>query len=301
MPKFLAVCLNPTNQRTIRLKDFEKGEVNRAAAARTDASGKGVNVGRVLVQLGDNVRHLTHLGPGRSEFLRLCAEDNLNVVWTESSSQIRTCITLLDSADNSTTEIVEPSEPVDAVCVADIGKKFAEQLHWTDWVILSGTKTPGYPPRLFADFCAAAAAAGKPTAADYRGEELKASLAHHPALVKINLVEFCLTFLAHLTVSEADDTAALPEVKTKLAELSSDGIDYVITRGAREILCAHRGDLSSVSPPKITPMNTIGSGDAATAGIVHALAAGADLKAAVEEGARCGAANAELLKPGTIF
>jgi hypothetical protein len=80
-PRFLAVCLNPTFQRTVRLKKLEKGEVNRARLARLDASGKGINVSRVLQQLGAPVRHLTHLGPGRDEFLRLCGEDNLQISW----------------------------------------------------------------------------------------------------------------------------------------------------------------------------------------------------------------------------
>jgi 1-phosphofructokinase family hexose kinase len=301
MPKILAVCLNPTDQRTVRLERLDKGEVNRAVESRLDASGKGVNVGRVLLQLGAEVRHLTHLGPGRGEFLRLCAADGLEVVWAESDSPIRTCTTLLDPTDGSTTEIIEPTGPVDETCVAAIQAAFTEHLAWADWVVLSGSKAPGYPKDLFADFCREAAAAGKPVAADYRGEELIASLPERPALVKINLVEFCATFLPGLEVSEADDSAALPAARKKLAELSSEGMDFVITRGAREILCAHQGEISAIAPRRITPVNTIGSGDAATAGMVFSLASGADLTSAAAEGARCGAANAALLKPGTII
>ena len=300
MPKFLAVCLNPTDQRTIRLERLDKGEVNRAVESRLDASGKGVNVGRVLLQLGEEVRHLTHLGPGREGFLRLCAEDGLEVVWAESASPIRTCTTLLDPTDGSTTEIVEPTRSVEDDCVEAIRAAYTEQLTWADWVILSGSKAPGYPPDLFADFCGEAAEAGVPVAADFRGKELLASLSKGPALVKINLVEFCATFLPELEVSEADDSSALPAAWEKLAELSADGMDFVITRGARDILCAHRGRLSTVAPKRISPVNTIGSGDATTAGMVHALASGADLAAAAAEGARCGAVNATLLKPGTI-
>jgi fructose-1-phosphate kinase PfkB-like protein len=74
----LCVCLNPTVQKTITLPRMLVGEVNRASAVRTDASGKGVNVARVLVQLGEaDVVHLTHLGDGPNAqlFSALAAAD----------------------------------------------------------------------------------------------------------------------------------------------------------------------------------------------------------------------------------
>ncbi|MDF1567086.1 MAG: PfkB family carbohydrate kinase [Spirochaetaceae bacterium] len=299
-PRFLAVCLNPTFQRTISLPNLDKGEVNRARLARLDASGKGINVSRVLQQLGAPVRHLTHLGPGKDEFLRLCSKDGLQISWIDSVSPIRTCITLLDESEDTTTEVIEPTEPVDEGTVAAVVDAYNRELENTDWVILSGSKAPGYPPNLFAEFCRSARDAGKPVVADYRGEELLASLMFEPALVKINLVEFAATFLPNLEVSEADDSSALQAVKEKLAELSVRGSDFVLTRGARAILCARNGLIETVDPPDIVPVNTIGSGDSVAAGMAFALSNGERLREAVIEGARCGALNAVLLKPGSL-
>jgi 1-phosphofructokinase/tagatose 6-phosphate kinase len=301
MTRFLSVCLNPTFQRTVLLNRLEKAEVNRASYARLDASGKGVNVSRVLQQLGAEVKHLTHLGPGKEEFLKLCRLDNLEIIGIDSPSPIRTCITLLDREERSTTEVIEPTENVNADTVDAVRRAFTRELISTDWVILSGSKAPGYPENLFADFCREAQDAGIPVLADYRGEELLASLPFRPAVVKINLVEFAATFLPDLKVSEADDTSALPDVEKKLQELSGKGSAYVLTRGAREILLADNGILDRVSPPGISPVNTIGSGDSVAAGTAFTLAGGTGLKEAVIEGARYGAANAELLKPGSIF
>ena len=176
MSRFLAVCLNPTFQRTISLAELEPGEVNRATKARLDASGKGINVARVLRQLGGEVRHLTHLGPGSDEFLSLCRTDGLEVIWTDSPSPIRTCITLLDGSHSSTTEIIEPTEPVDESTVSRVRELFGAELQSSDWLILSGSKAPGYPADLFAEFCGMAREAGVRVLADYRGKELEASL-----------------------------------------------------------------------------------------------------------------------------
>jgi len=301
MSRILSVCLNPTFQRTVRLPRLDVGEVNRSDEARVDACGKGVNVSRVLRQLGGDVRHLTHLGPGREEFLRLCDIDGIPVTWVESRSTIRTCITLLDTEVNSTTEVIEPTEPVEDSCGTALNAAFDDEVRQSDWVILSGSKAPGYPPNLFAEFCRIAREAGTRVVADYRGAELAASLVHRPALVKINLVEFAATFLPNLTVSEADDAAALPKVVEKLEQLSADGMDIVLTRGAREVYCARGGAISTVAPPEVTPVNTIGSGDAVAAGMTFALAGGADLVAAAAEGVRCGARNAEVFRPGSLI
>jgi len=301
MPRFLSVCLNPTFQRTIRLEQLDHGEVNRASEARLDVSGKGVNVSRVLQQLGASVKHLTHTGPGKEEFLRLCETEQLEITGPESDSPIRTCITILDSGKNSTTEIIEPTKSVDTDTVKAVRLAFTREIADSDWIILSGSKAPGYPDTLFADFCREASEKMIPVLIDYRGDELIASLPFHPSVVKINLVEFTRTFLSDLKVSEADDTSALPQVKKKLTELSLEGINYVITRGAREIILAEKGSIDTVTPPRVTPVNTIGSGDAVAAGIAFSLSKGTSLKEAVIEGTRCGSANAKLLKPGSIY
>ena len=301
MSRFLSVCLNPTFQRTIVLEKLQHGEVNRASKARLDASGKGVNVCRILQQLGAEAKQLTHLGPGKEEFLSLCRADNLKIIHIESDSPIRSCITLLDGDKKSTTEIIEPTQKVGNDTVKGIRRAFSEELKRTDYVILSGSKAPGYPDDLFAEFCREARNEGIPVLADYRGDELLKSLPFQPSLVKINLVEFAATFLPNLKVSEADDSSALDEVIKKLQDISLNGTDFVLTRGARDILMAENGRVETFSPPKIVPVNTIGSGDSVSAGIAFALSGGASLKDAVSEGARCGAENAKRLKPGSLF
>ncbi len=300
MPRFLSVCLNPTFQRTVILNNFDVDEVNRATDSRLEIAGKGMNTTRVLHQLGADVRHLTHLGYGKELLLELCGQEGLDIVWAPSDSAIRTCITILDTATGSITEIVEPTEAVEPLTVDAVRLLYEQELKRSDWVIISGSKAPGYPDELFAEYCDMAHHAGVTIAVDYRGNELLASLKSQIAVVKINLVEFAQTFMKDVPVSEADDLMAIDAAVEKLRELSSDGCDYVITRGAREILFAHRGIVNTMAPPKIKPVNSIGSGDAFCAGLCFILANGGTLADAVREGARCGAANAVLLKPGTI-
>ncbi len=85
MAGFLTLCLTPTFQRTLRFSKVERGEVNRSNEYRLDASGKGINVTRVLQQLGFEATHLTHLGgAGRDSFLALASPDGTVVDWVET-------------------------------------------------------------------------------------------------------------------------------------------------------------------------------------------------------------------------
>jgi len=90
-------------------------------------------------------------------------------------------------------------------------------------------------------------------------------------------------------------------VVAKARELSlSYGSAVVLTRGARSVWTIQGEDFREYAFQAVPPCNTTGSGDAFTAGLAAALDSGADLPAAIEEGARCGRLNAELLRPGVI-
>lgn len=297
---FLSVNLNPTFQRTICLRNLKRGEVNRATEMRFDITGKGINATRVLCQLGARAVHLTHLGHGRNLLLGMCEKEGIDIVWAESDSPIRTCITLLDDETRSTTEIVETTQEVEESTVAKIRSLFSRELERADWIILSGSKAPGYPSELFAEFCSLAEKRGAKTVVDYRGNELLASLETRIAVVKINLVEFVDTFLPSLSASEKADSDALDAVEEEICRLSSNGPSYVITRGSRDVLYASNGLLGRITPPPIRALNTIGSGDAFCAGLAYSLARGLKLEESVREGVRCGSLNAGLLRPGTL-
>jgi 1-phosphofructokinase/tagatose 6-phosphate kinase len=108
MKSILSVSLNPTIQKTLVFPNFVSDTVNRAVQHRLDASGKGINVSRVLTQLGKNCTHLTQLGGQfRAIFLELCEQDGLTIEWVESQSPIRFCYTIINNEDKSVTELVE--------------------------------------------------------------------------------------------------------------------------------------------------------------------------------------------------
>jgi len=66
------------------------------------------------------------------------------------------------------------------------------------------------------------------------------------------------------------------------------------------VLYVADGVVKTIQPEPLTPVNTVGSGDAATAGLAAGLHRGLSLEGAVRLAMECAASNALLEKPGSI-
>jgi 1-phosphofructokinase/tagatose 6-phosphate kinase len=300
---FLTICLNPTLQKTIVLPRLWENEVNRSDEYYLDASGKGINASRVLVQLGEPVIHLTHAGGRNRELLsHLVAGIGIDMRAVESGSEIRYCYTLINREKRTTTEIVEESVPVEAEIEQKVVDEFYRLLSGSHTVIISGTRAAGYSGEIFPSMVRDAKKAGKIVILDFRGDDLERSLPYKPDIIKPNLSEFISTFLKGFSASEQElNDAALEQVKEKMTALyRQSGIITVLTMGKHGALFMDRGHVQSIAAQSIEPVNTIGCGDAFTAGLASCWRRDHDIEKAVMKGMECAKMNALLMKPGSI-
>ncbi|HUX14703.1 MAG TPA: PfkB family carbohydrate kinase [Spirochaetia bacterium] len=304
MPKFLCVCLNPTLQRTFVLSALRENEVNRTSEYYLDAAGKGVNAARILSQLGSRAIHLTHAGGRNRELLiELASSSGVDIHAVESGSEIRTCYTLLSAAEQTTTEIVEESEPVGEGTEVRAWEKYLELVEDCDVLVIGGTKSIGLSDTLYPRMTQDAKGRGKRVVLDIRGRDLLNSLAHGPDVIKPNLAEFVSTFLpsGEHTSEHTRDPKLIEAVTGKMREIyATYGTVTVLTRGGNETLYVEDAQIGSAKPGRIEPVNTIGCGDAFTAGFARSWAEGASIAAAVAEGNRVAGLNARQVRPGTI-
>ena len=300
---FLVVCLNPTIQKTIILKELKENEVNRSADYRNDAAGKGVNTTRILQQLGANAVHLTQSGDQGEYLLELIGRDNLPLFTADNSSYIRTCTTLINKSRGTVTEIVEESPSVDSETGKHIMKLYKNLLEKTKYVILTGSKAAGFEDTIFPEMIRLAKSSGKTVILDYRGKDLLNSVVYRPDILKINFPEFVSTFFPDSSIGEHEENIELKALvieKMKLL-LEKYGIRTILTRGIMPVIYIDNEVV--IKEEEIHPVktvNTIGCGDAVTAGIAFKLHQHKSLEEAVKWGIECGAKNAALLRPGVI-
>jgi 1-phosphofructokinase/tagatose 6-phosphate kinase len=304
---YLAVCLNPVIQKTLVYKGIRKGEVNRSSEHRVDASGKGVNVARVLAQSGRRAIQLTQAGGATREwFLAMCEADGLELRWVESGSEIRFCYTIIDAADHTATELVEEARRVAPGTGELVLAEFDRALPECGSLVISGTKAPGFEDGIFPEMARRARAAGKLVVLDIKGKDLAGCLPHRPDVAKPNLEELLQSYAPEkaerLRGGELPDDRALRDLVAGIgAEYWEKwGTRLVVTRGHRSTLYWDGGGLREYQGAVVTALNPTGSGDSFTAGLAATLAEGGGIEAAVAEGSRLGALNAQRLKPGSI-
>ncbi|MTE23346.1 1-phosphofructokinase family hexose kinase [Microbacterium sp. ZXX196] len=294
----VTLTANPSLDRTVELPGpLAVGEVQPASGAREDAAGKGINVARVLHAAGDAVRGVLPLSPADPYATAL--GQGLPTVAVPVSGNARANITLTDPA-GTTTKINLPGAALDeptrralidavvAVCARDDA----------GWLALCGSLPPGAGDDFYVDVIRAVrerVARPPLIAVDTSGAALARVVAGgRPDLIKPNEDE-----LAELAGRALPD-AALPEAVALLAREivpGRVGAALVTLGGAGAVLVTADEALHAPIPRGVAVRSTVGAGDSALAGYLHADAAGLPAAARLVSAVRYGSATASL--PGT--
>lgn len=290
----LVAGLTPAWQQIAVLNRLQVGEVNRAREVHWCASGKVLNVGLALTQLGASVRTLSLVGSSaageatRQDMTAL----GVDVRWIESAARQRVCTTLLDRESGHTTEIVENSAPASETELFAFESAFAEEADMSnaEYLILSGSLPIGTPKEFFAKLLGRAR---MPAILDIRGEELLAALPHRPLAVKPNREELGQTVRRELS---SDD-----DVWQAMSELNARGAEWVVvTNGSRDVFASRGEQRFRFQPAKVEVVNPIGCGDCFTAGLAWALHRGDEMPEAIRTGIAAAAFNAAQLLPARL-
>jgi len=159
-------------------------------------------------------------------------------------------------------------------------------------VSLSGTVAPGAGDDFYADCCRAAAGANASVILDAHGQPLLRALLFHPLIVKPNRAELASTFGKAIN----DDLS----LRQAMIELLRRGAQWaIITLGRGGAVASDGKSFWKIPALEVPAISPIGSGDAFSAGLASAIAAGRDVPQACLLAAACAAANT--LVPGAGF
>jgi len=282
---------------------FHEDEVNRSDAYFLLPSGKGVNVARVIGQLGGVATVFTHLGGNRvDEFMELCGKEHITLLSFPSESPIRTCTTLVNQERKTSTELVEEPFPVEEAATERAMDLFLAHVDAYDAVVFTGTKAKGYADDLFPRMVSATKKAGKIVVMDVKGMDLLNSLPCHPDVVKPNLSELIATFQPGKVVWENEASEGLYDTVSAIAEniYHEYQTKLVLSRGKHDTWVYDGLSLKVLPNVDVPVVNTIGCGDALTAGMIVRMLQGDDLVVAVKFGMACALKNAQSLRHGIL-
>ena len=271
-------------------KKLEIGEVNRAMEVHQDVAGKSVNVAKVLGALGKPVLATGFVGGERGNFIReRLNRRGIQHEFVNVTPQTRLCVTILDQGAETITELVEESQAVEESAWEEL-LAVVSKLSRAQMLILSGTLAGGARPMFYRQCMESTQL---PAIVDTQGAVLLESLKARPLVAKPNRKE--LGVALGVTV---DSDSSLQSAMIELVERGAK--NAVITLGADGAMAFDGKEFWYVTSPKVKAINSVGSGDAFTAGLAAGLVDGQNLAEACRLGAACGAANAMTLMAGDV-
>ena len=192
MKTIFVMGANPAWQKTLVFSALKTGEVNRAVSMEVYPAGKGVNVCRAAACFGTAETRLFQFAGGATG-QRLCAAlDELGIrhETVETRHETRTCVTCLDCAEGSMTELIEPSGAVSETEAEKFLQILKAHICEASVLVISGSLPDGTDPLLYRRAAEIAVAAGVPVIADaVKGIEAVLELPGR-IILKVNREEF---------------------------------------------------------------------------------------------------------------
>lgn len=272
--KVVTITLNPALDLTGSLDTLNIGSVSLANTGSLHAAGKGVNVAKVLSDLGAEVTVTGFLGrDNEALFCTLFSEMNAQDEFIRVDGSTRINVKLVEK-NGQVSDINFPGVEVSEQAISEFETGLFKLAETHQFFVLAGSLPQGISPKLCASWIEKLHQLGKKVIFDSSRAALSAGLDAHPWLIKPNDEELSEFVGRELNTPEACQQAA--------QDLSSKGIEnIVVSLGSKGVMWLGNNNQYDpknstndqnntlwryAQPPKMNVVSTVGAGDTLVAG-----------------------------------
>jgi 6-phosphofructokinase 2 len=291
MPKIITITFSPCIDKSTSVTALIPEKKLKCAAPKLEPGGGGINVARAIKKLGGEATAIFPSGgyTGK-QFKHLLEKENIPCVIIESINETRENIIVLDESTNNQYRFGMPGTELSEAEWKQCLKAVEETAH-AEFVIVSGSLSPGVPQNICAQLAMIAKGKKAKFIVDTTGEALKQAVDEGVYLLKPNLGELSsLAGKKEIHPEEVKDIAAGIIAKGKCEVI-------VVSMGAAGAMLVTKDIAEIIAPPPVIRKSTVGAGDSMVAGISFYLSLGKSLIEAVQYGVACG--TAATMNPGT--
>lgn len=228
----LTITLNPSVDIAYQLDTFHLDTVNRVENVQKTAGGKGLNVTRVLKQIGEDVVATGFIGGEIGSYVKKqLTRNDIKNSFVEIGNETRNCIAVLH--DGKQTEILEQGPTIQEHEALNFIEHLEIILNNVDVVVISGSLPKGLASNYYVEIVELCKKWGIAVVLDCSGEALKKVLESQqkPTVIKPNTEELSQLIGKNVT----DD---IQELKAVLSGQLFQGIDWiVVSLGAKGGFC----------------------------------------------------------------
>ena len=267
MPRLVTLTLNPALDLAADAEAVVHTHKIRMQHEHADPGGGGVNVARVLHELGADTLAIVCAGGASGRVLEeMLDEAGVPRRSVSIAGRTRVSLNVLDRSSNLEYRFV-PEGPT--VTEAEWRRVLDEiERLEGDWLIASGSLPNGIGTDAYAQIARVASRKGLRFVLDTSGDALRAALGHGLELVKPSLGE-----LEHL-VGRALPDAADQEAEAMALVRAGAARMLAVTMGADGALLATQDGVIRQPAMRVDVHTAVGAGDAFLAGLVFALSGG---------------------------
>ena len=276
------VTVNPSIDYIVQLEQLNLGEVNRMDYDNKLPGGKGINVSRILKELGLDNTALGFLGGFTGEFVKQELEKTgLKTNFTKIKDDTRINVKIKAQVE---TEINGRGPKLSPAEIESFTAQF-EKLTADDVVIFAGILVPSLSDDFYFDLIKIIRQKGAQFVIDTTGESLLKTLPEKPLVVKPNNHE-----LAELFGVELNSMDDIVKYGKKLLDMGAQHV-LISMAGDGGLMITNDKTYRSYAP-KGTVVNSVGAGDSMIGGFTGTFAKTKDPLEAFRYGLACGSATA---------
>lgn len=275
--------LNPSVDYQIDTDQITLGDLNRVRDTAFYPGGKGINVSRVLKNLGTESVALGFIGGFTGAFITNSLKDaGIYTGFMEHDEPTRVNVKV--KATSSETEINGSGANIPEALRQNLLKKIG-QLTADDFLIVSGSRPPSIPFSFYKDIAMIAAEKRIQLVLDIPDVQLVELLSYRPFMLKPNEHELS-QMLDRPIRNEEEAIAGAKELVKKGAQ------HVVVSLGAEgAVLVTNELELHA-RPPEGELKSSVGAGDSLVAGFLAAYLQGRSVEKAFQSGVAAGSATA---------
>ena len=266
--RIATVTLNPAFDLVGRLARIEIGEVNTVETLGLYPAGKGINVAKVLADLGAKLSVTGFLGKeNQGDFVQAFAQNRVEDKFYRIAGKTRINVKITETEADVTDLNFLGFEISEQDWKAFIRQSQTWENQY-DLVAVCGSLPRGVTPEQFAAWLESLHQQGLKVVLDSSNAALTAGLTAHPWLVKPNRRE--------LEVWAGRSLHTIEEVIEAAEQLRSHGIENVIiSMGEKGSVWLNSEGVLQAQPPHCkNVVSTVGAGDSMVAGLIYGLSQG---------------------------
>lgn len=283
------LTVNPAIDLTLEVNGLVVEDVNRVKHFHENIGGKGINVSKVLHELGLAKLHtLAVLGGRRSgRFERIAKSDGLKINKVQIADETRINVTIYDQLSHKTTKLNQPGPQITVAEEENLLEICLKTARISKYFLMAGSLLPGLKMNWYAKLLLNIRGNGSYVALDADGETLKKALPEKPSLIKPNRYE-----AERVLGKRLPNEKSLVWAGRRLREMGAQNV-ILSLGGEGALFSGKEGAWRGYSIP-VRAKSTIGAGDSLMAGFLFQQIRGKSIPESLAFGMACGTHTATL-------